>query len=89
MPLILKMLRLLAAYTKQEFIQLQTALVRSKTTPRTLSRVFNKIYGIGFLKQFILDVIINITIHKIKTQFPKIFNTKIDPPNIIIQLVFT
>ena len=45
--------------------------------------------GSGCLKQFILDIIITIIIPKIKTQFPTIFNKKIDPPNVIIQQVFT
>ena len=49
-PLILKTLWLLTAYTKQRRIPLKIISVRSKTTPR--SRVFNKIYWIGFFKAF-------------------------------------
>ena len=57
-------------------------------TPRTLTRVFNKIYGIGFLKHIILDIIITIIIPTIKTQFSLNIKTKTDPSYVNIQPVF-
>ena len=53
-----------------------------------LSHVFNKIYKIGFLKYFILDIIMTIIISKIKTQISLSIKTKTYPSYVYIQSVF-